>query len=344
MRDEKTEQYLSDNGYQFEFTEAFPLEDLDIDAARANRSRLDIAIDLERVESYGNAMKRGTRFPPIVVADIPNHPYQLITGLHRIGGAKHAELAELSAYIVHQPDSMQRDLLELAINSIEGAAPDHRRKLLLATNFIERYAAQKPVLEEVAARFNVKPEQIRSHMRRDKHFRRARQMDVGALFESDAMFTNTLRDHIGSIRDPAVFKECILTIWHTRTKGEAAETLVRTIKQTPEREQLGVLRAHRAAFEAGTKNKIVRTPQKVASRYMTEARRLLMFLRPPYDGDVARLHLAGLDAKLPTERATLAKVFEMMKTVLEEMDLIIQGAKMPPPTKEHSDARRPVAH
>jgi hypothetical protein len=70
MRDPKTEQYLTNGGWKWEYVERVEFREIDVAASKENPSRLLRRVNDDVALGYGLAMKAGDQFPAIVLTVI----------------------------------------------------------------------------------------------------------------------------------------------------------------------------------------------------------------------------------------------------------------------------------
>lgn len=67
MKDQKTEQFLEQGGYHYEYHPHVDFSEIDLKASYENPARLLRRVDEDRAISYALAMEEGTEFPAIVL-------------------------------------------------------------------------------------------------------------------------------------------------------------------------------------------------------------------------------------------------------------------------------------
>lgn len=311
MRDPKTEKYLSDGGYHWVFQEKLPLEQIDLAEARTNPARLHHRLDEDRVTTYGVAMLDGADFPGIVVFD-DNPKKHLVTGLHRIGGAREAAIPVLDAYLVAEPDDYRRYLLTLSINSIEGRAPSMRESLNLAFEALRKFPEAK--VDDVAKAFYLKPETLRLYQNQIRAEERAVRLGIG---ESFCLLPAVLKLELDRIQSDVSFARAANALVATKGKGEAARTLAKDVKaaRTEEAAQ-GIVEQYLADFESEQERNRARfgkTPTAIPTRFISRVKGIIR------EQDLSKLALAGIPA---------ARLGEAISVVEQGIDMLTRVRKL----------------
>lgn len=97
----ETEQWLEESGLSWDYDPAFPLADIDQEKSLANQARLGEPINDETLEEYREALRRGDKFPALVVAKPGVRTRAVnIDGNHRYVAAAAEGLETFGAYVV----------------------------------------------------------------------------------------------------------------------------------------------------------------------------------------------------------------------------------------------------
>jgi hypothetical protein len=227
MRDQKTENYLNDGQYAFEFRPKVPIKSIDLVGARINPARANRRIDPERVNAYGVAMLDGTDFPAIVVFDGGGLLLSLVTGLHRLEAAIDAKLDTFDCYVVVEPNDYRRDLLVRSINSIEGFAPTQQEQLRLAAEMLRLYPGVA-TNKQVAASFKLGESTLASFLRVTEADDRALNLGV---FDQFCGLTQTIKLELYGIKNDHIFTSAIGVISNYSLKGGEADAFVKEVKR-----------------------------------------------------------------------------------------------------------------
>ena len=120
-----------------------PVEDLDFDASRANRGRVDEKLSDDRVTEYAMSMLDGDAFPRPVLNKQAGGKYYILSGNHRCRGVKEAEFADLEAYVVEIDDALLLDLLPMLFNIHHGINVPTEAKYEQARYMVLTYGVDK---------------------------------------------------------------------------------------------------------------------------------------------------------------------------------------------------------
>ena len=323
MRDPKTENFLKANGYAYVFVKQLKFGAIDLKEADANPARLLKKLDKDRALSYGLAMIDGADFPAIVVLDAgDDKPSRLITGRHRIEGAKEAEIDAFDAYVVRDADPYRRELLLRTINNIEGRAPDQMEKL---NHIAELHRLYPDVsVNELAARFGLKPQTVANHLRENEVAERAQRLGVGAEISHDKF--KALKQPLFGLNNDVTFTEVVrLIARYPDLRTSAATSLIKELKEkTTERQALKLIEERdreMAQIEAENRGKRSRTPKAKGTAFLSRPRGMVK----AYPGSPDKLYLGGFTAQeLKGERKMLTDAATVIAEVMAEVDKLIE--------------------
>ena len=142
--DEKVEAWLDSHHVYWEYMPSISLGQISKEASLANRSRIVQGLSEEVVERYTEAMKKGDKFPPVIVRRSGRHTpedsgvmrYVNIGGNHRLVAAERAGLPALAGYVVDcEPDLIP--LLMFEDNAKHGYPPSEEERIAQAFQLIE---------------------------------------------------------------------------------------------------------------------------------------------------------------------------------------------------------------
>ena len=180
MKDLKTEQFLENGKYSWEYRAKVMFAEIDLKASSDNPARSHRKIDDDRVIQYGMAMEQGVDFPaPVfIVKDNPGkgEPGLLVaTGMHRIGAMRLVDKTQTDGYVVNELDSYRRDALIFSINNIEGKAPSQTEQILAILDLHERYPEIS--LARLAKEWHIKPTAVQNGAKLRRGITRARSFN-----------------------------------------------------------------------------------------------------------------------------------------------------------------------
>jgi hypothetical protein len=331
MRDEATEFHLK--GMTFKLVEKMPLEQIDFDAAEANRARLHIAKDLDRIVDYAEAYEAGAPFPPLVAADIGEGKHRLLTGLHRGLALRLSKIEPKvhDVYLVVEPDRLKLEMLEYSLNTIVGSAPSRREKLSFIALLIEQHPEAKLDLRFAAKRFQVPYTALMEFLREQRGSRRAHDHGVGLIYDDARIIPPTLRKELNPIRDSGVFRRTIEVVHQCRLKGDPAIKLIKAVKDAPSDVKAHeVLDLELQAFAAGERagKPLKRRDSAIPTEFMGIIRKVHRYTQAPFNGDVSKLHFASLkDVMLPRDLKMMEAVADLIDAAIEDVKRIISESE-----------------
>lgn len=142
MRHSVLEAWLNKQGVKFHYEEKVPLDHIDVDDATKENIRLTVALNEDRVLTYGIELENGAEFPAIVLWPIPKKPgyYVVVNGLHRLEAFRlHIKLRPATdAYVIDSTDLLLLDRLRRTINVIEGEPLNRDQRIEHALHLVER--------------------------------------------------------------------------------------------------------------------------------------------------------------------------------------------------------------
>ena len=140
MRSELFENELKKQCVTFVYEEHVPLEAIDAKLGLRNQARLDEPLDEALVESYAQAKREGSDFPPLVVYPKGRNRFVPMDGNQRLAAYNKLGLKDCDCYIVTCPDEMVRDRISWSFNNhVNGARISMENALLHAVGFVRKY-------------------------------------------------------------------------------------------------------------------------------------------------------------------------------------------------------------
>jgi ParB-like chromosome segregation protein Spo0J len=94
-------------------------------------------LNLDLVDDYTDAIKRGDQFPPVVLAKMKKK-FERIDGNHRIAAAQKAGLEEIDAYVVSAPEPVLA-VLKIELNNAHGLRMTRDEQLAYAEWLVDNY-------------------------------------------------------------------------------------------------------------------------------------------------------------------------------------------------------------
>ena len=138
MKDSVREAWLADNGWEFDYEPAVPLEMIAVNKSLQAQIRLE-ALDELLVSKYVQARRDGAQFPAIILVQSENRgPLPIADGVHRFWSARKAGLKALDAYIVtNATTEKQAELLRRSANAMVGKGFDTKQSIAQAVALVE---------------------------------------------------------------------------------------------------------------------------------------------------------------------------------------------------------------
>lgn len=115
--------WLDERGMEYEYVDAFPVGEIDMERSLKNQARLVHPIDEAIVEQYAADMADGDEFPPIVLwPGSPRNGHVLVSGIHRTLAALTASRETLPAFVLKTDNKTQVSVLTYEANTTHGKA------------------------------------------------------------------------------------------------------------------------------------------------------------------------------------------------------------------------------
>lgn len=171
------ETWLDDKGLTWRFVADFPLSGIDRDKSLSNQARLGDPVDDAVVEEYREALRRGDRFPAIVVAQAtPRSVAVTIDGNHRSEAALALGLDTFGAYVVKaRPGTHQVVALTMEANTRHGRPTSTEERVQQALWMVDNLRTS---VDKAAAVVNVSAGTVRSRWDKVKADRRADEVGL----------------------------------------------------------------------------------------------------------------------------------------------------------------------
>ncbi len=171
------ETWLDDKGLTWRFVPDFPLSGIDRDKSLANQARLGDPVDPAVVEEYREAIRRGDRFPAIVLAQAaPKSVAVTIDGNHRSEAARTAGQETFGAYVVKaRPGTHQVVALTMEANTRHGRPTSTEERVQQALWMVDNLRTS---VDKAAAVVNVSAGTVRSRWDKVKADRRADEVGL----------------------------------------------------------------------------------------------------------------------------------------------------------------------
>jgi hypothetical protein len=137
------------------------VDSVDVAASKSMQARL-AEYDPELAKQYGEDMKRPGAAWPRIWAWRRLTRHVILGGNHRHGGAQHARLTHVGAYVIDSDETDKIELFASSLNSLSGReepVTDRLKKALFARNRFH-YTAQ-----QLGPIFNLNPDMLKSHFR-----------------------------------------------------------------------------------------------------------------------------------------------------------------------------------
>ena len=154
--DPVAESKLKQIGATFKFVTGIPMEAIDVIGSRRNNARLNEQWDEDLSVEYGVAMADGDTFPaPVLRMVTGEFSYFVLSGNHRIGGAKLLEDTHIDAYVVAGDDELIMQMITRASNRWMGNRQSKDEAVEHARLLISQYGK---TVKDMAKLFGLKPD------------------------------------------------------------------------------------------------------------------------------------------------------------------------------------------
>jgi hypothetical protein len=320
MKDPKTEQFLSQGNWKWQYNERVPFSDIDIEASEVNPARIVRRVDDERVQTYGLAMEEGCEFPAIVLLTLDpaasSFKYLIATGVHRVEAAKLADISKFDAYVVVEPDQYRQEVLIRQLNTIEGHGVSIRDRILQIVQLHETYPAHS--LPTLAKEWHLPIKTVRSYWNEQQAVNRAKKF--GYDLKNNKIPQRTIIA-LNSIHSDPVFEKATHYVAITGANVTETEELVKEIKKTrDENAALAIVERHAkmaADRKLQTQAKHARIESGAATRFMQSARTLQNLL----DKGIENLHFTA-HPRRDLARSLAEQLIQDLKRVVADLDRI----------------------
>lgn len=222
VEDARAAAMLDAEGVHFEYVPDFELSNIDRDASLGNQARVADEINGDWVEEYREALRRGDRFPALIVARTGKSKAVNIDGNHRMVAALDEGVERFGAYVVRsRPGSMPFRALAAMANARHGHQAPREERLMHAMWAMENKGLS---LEKSAAAQNLPVHTLQRRWSQTKADRRAASVDI-RMTDWSSLGT-TVRSRLGTISTDEGFRAAVkLTIHAALTIREVEEML-----------------------------------------------------------------------------------------------------------------------
>jgi len=238
---------LEEEGVHFEYVPNFPLADIDREASLGNQARVADEVNSEWVEDFREAMRRGAKFPALVVAKAGARSAAVnIDGNHRYVAATDEGLDTFGAYVVRiRPGSLQFKSLSARMNATHGHLSPRDERIQHAMWLMDNKGIS---LERAAADQNLPVSALRSRWEKIRADRRA--TEVGIRRADWDELSVTARTRLLTIGTDEGFKAAARLTIAAQLKTAEVEDLVSALAEHPRAaaKQEQVVRAFRRDY------------------------------------------------------------------------------------------------
>jgi hypothetical protein len=223
------ETWLDDKGLTWRFVPDFTLTAIDRDKSLSNQARLGDPVDDAVVEEYRDAMRRGDRFPAIVLAQpSPRSAAVTIDGNHRSEAARAVGLDTFGAYVVKaRPGTHQVIALTMEANTRHGRPTSTEERVQQALWMVDNLRTS---VDKAAAVVNVSAGTVRSRWDKVKADRRAD--DVGLKRSDWDGLGATVRTKLLSIFTDEGFKAAARLAVTARLTNAEVDDLISVVNES----------------------------------------------------------------------------------------------------------------
>jgi ParB-like chromosome segregation protein Spo0J len=219
VRRPDVEAWLTERAVDWKFEPDFPLERIDQKLSLANQARLE-PLDHEVVDRYASDMKRGDKFPPLLVLDPGGKgKKRLLGGNHRLFAHRIAGHETAPVYLVKaEPEMAMR--LTYEDNRRHGLPPSDMERIVQAIQLTETGWT----LEAASACVGVSAARVSQERTMVKAARRAKALGVDEqAFKSLQKWS---RYHLGRLRSDPVFIEAANLVIKAKLGTEEVKAFV----------------------------------------------------------------------------------------------------------------------
>jgi hypothetical protein len=221
--------WLDDKGLTWRFVSDFDLSSIDRDKSLANQARLGDSVDAAVVEEYRDAIRRGDRFPAIVIAQAaPRSVAVTIDGNHRSEAARAAGLESFGAYVVKaRPGTHQVVALTMEANTRHGRPTSTEERVQQALWLVDNLRTS---VDKAAAVVNVSAGAVRSRWDKVKADRRADEVGL-KRYDWDGLGA-TVRSKLLSVSTDEGFKAAARLAVTARLTNAEVDDLIRVVNES----------------------------------------------------------------------------------------------------------------
>lgn len=244
-RRKDVEDWLEEKGVSYEFVPDLPLASIDRERSLHNQARLGEALNPQFVEEYREAMRRGDRFPALVVArSSAKGPAVNIDGNHRFEAATEEGHTAFGAYVVQlrSNSSLFKDMAEEA-NTRHGKPTSTEERVQQSLRKIRSGSS----IEKAAADVNVPLSVVRTAWDRARVDERA--ASVGVKQSDWDTLVASVKLRLQALYTDEVFKAASRLAVSARLTTAEVDEVVSTVNSTRSTEkQLAAVRSLRRGY------------------------------------------------------------------------------------------------
>jgi hypothetical protein len=330
MRDQKTEQFLDQGGYRYEYHPHVDFSEIDLKASYENPARLLRRVDEDRAISYALAMEEGTEFPAIVLltydGGTPPAHYLIATGVHRTEAALLAKRTDFDAYVVTEADVYRRESLIRRLNTIEGQGVSIRDRILQVLQLHETY--QDRSLRQLAKDWNLKDGQVKAAWAEQQAMIRGRRF--GFDFAKVKLSRSSIVALHG-IQNDVVFGKAAQFAVLTGASTAEVDELCKEVKKTRD-ETSGLAAVERATQDAAARKMQVQAKHgRISPAPATKFFATIRTLNNLADKGIEQLYLSAY-SRQDLGRLLCESTIDLLKRIIAELDRIKRLETPPPPT------------
>jgi hypothetical protein len=227
MRDLKVEQYLEDEGYDFEYVEDMAFDRITLDL---NRARWEEQVEEDRVVSIGIAVEQGKKMPAIVVAVTASSLYALLSGRHRMEGSQLCGKLTCAAYLITSVlDNFELEFQPYALNNMEGRSPSKDSKLKQTAYFLKRHPERdkKAICLKMGLKVSAIDQYLKLELVQDRAMELNVVTDIAKVHPDIRIYANE------SLKLNAVFKGAVQCMAFVGMTKLVARSFIKTLMNAP---------------------------------------------------------------------------------------------------------------
>jgi hypothetical protein len=165
MRSPQNECLIAKYGLEYDYVEALPLEQIDVQKSLRNQARLNLPTDEEAIAQYAQAMREGMCFPPLILWRPGKGKWVVVDGNQRLHAMLRLKLKSSDAYLLKSADPRVIDRVTWSWNNrANGRRISPEEALEHAVSFVRQY---KVPAAEAALEWGVKERVLEDRIRLD---------------------------------------------------------------------------------------------------------------------------------------------------------------------------------